>query len=451
MVIPKAAAGLLLLGVSSASAVQEACEPVGPEAGVPPDLKGRAWSGHARLDGEATPVHVQADGRVIRVSFPERATYGYPAGARRDGERFCLGTPWQDQVWRLEVDDGGGLTGRWEIAQGREVEIALRSVPTMALPRERDLRFEAEDGVTLAGSLILPPEGEGPFITVVMGHGSPPDTRMTQHYLGRARWFARNGVAVFIWDKRGAGASGGTHPSPNAVLVADSRAARAAAREQREVDPEWIVAAGFSQAGFTMPVVAAEDDRVAGLLLGSAPGMSPAEQNVYSLVTRLPEGDRERSAGLLRQAYEYYRTGESYDALMQRLEAPANADVVDHDLFRRLLFHDGDLPAPELDLDAFAMMFEDPLPPYRELDVPVLQMWGSEDRSVPPHRSRDLIAAALAEAPTEDVVLWTFEGAGHGLMQEDPERIWTRTASGFQELTAGWLRRRVEERARGGG
>src|SRR5262245_30636521 len=70
---------------------------------------------------------------------------------------------------------------------------------------QEDIDFSSA-GTVLSGTLILP-KGTGPFRAVVFIHGSGPEERSNSR--SRAKEFAKNGIAAFIYDKRGVGKSEG--------------------------------------------------------------------------------------------------------------------------------------------------------------------------------------------------------------------------------------------------
>lgn len=127
----------------------------------------------------------------------------------------------------------------------------------------RELRFVSE-GQSCRGDLYLP-EGKGPFLTVVMGHGFG----LTKE-CGLAPFrdaFVEAGYAVFLFDYRHFGESEGM---PRQVLlphreVADWQAALGCVRKLEEVDNQRIVLWGTSFGGGLVTAVAAREP-VAGII-----------------------------------------------------------------------------------------------------------------------------------------------------------------------------------------
>ena len=146
-------------------------------------------------------------------------------------------------------------------------------------------------GATLAGSLVLP-EGEI-HSAVVFIHGSGKQER-SLHW---ARRFAEAGIAALVYDKRGAGKSGGEYESnqsvseKNLLLLADDASAavsRLAAHPALKGKPAGL--AGISQAGWIAPLTARKNTQVKFLVLWSGPVCKVSEEDIYSQYTSDTDG-----------------------------------------------------------------------------------------------------------------------------------------------------------------
>jgi uncharacterized protein len=160
------------------------------------------------------------------------------------------------------------------------------AIPCAAEVDVRELRFLSH-GVVLSGSLVMPADGE-PRAGIVFVHGSGKQTRD----LGLGEQFARQGIAALLYDKRGAGRSGGEYESNQSVseknlgLLADDAAAalRALAADPR-LRGKPLGLAGISQAGWIAPL-AAERTRLAQfLVLWSGPVCRVSEEDIFSKYT----------------------------------------------------------------------------------------------------------------------------------------------------------------------
>src|SRR6476660_1415538 len=126
---------------------------------------------------------------------------------------------------------------------------------------EHSVKFHNQD-VNLAGSLLLP-RSEGPVPAVVFVHGAGRQTRESYRELGE--YFASQGFAALIYDKRGTGQSGGTYEShePYENLVNDALSAVAFLKQRREIAKSKIGIWGLSQGAYISAAAAnrAEDIR----------------------------------------------------------------------------------------------------------------------------------------------------------------------------------------------
>lgn len=98
----------------------------------------------------------------------------------------------------------------------------------------RAVLFTADDGVTLAGELTLPRQPALPPLAVIIHHSGPVD-RDAYGYL--AELLVARGYAVFRFDKRGTGQSGGSY---GCCEAADALAAYRAAVTQPGIDQRRV-------------------------------------------------------------------------------------------------------------------------------------------------------------------------------------------------------------------
>ncbi len=143
-------------------------------------------------------------------------------------------------------------------------------------------------GIQLSGSLVLP--ADKPIkATVVFVHGSGKQTR-SLHW---AKRFADAGIAALVYDKRGAGKSGGIYESnqsvsgPNIALLADDAvAAVEAVQSHPNTSTIPVGLTGISQAGWIVPIAAEKAGDVDFMVLWSGPVCKVSEEDIYSKYTR---------------------------------------------------------------------------------------------------------------------------------------------------------------------
>jgi len=158
-------------------------------------------------------------------------------------------------------------------------------------PRIEDVEFLSH-GVKLSGSIAWP-VGGAPRAAVVFVHGSGKQTRN----LGLATKFAEAGIAALVYDKRGAGKSGGEYEGQQSVsgqnislLTDDAVAALRALAERPALSGKSLGFAGISQAGWIAPLAAERSGTAKFLVLWSGPVCKVSEEDIYSIFTKDTDG-----------------------------------------------------------------------------------------------------------------------------------------------------------------
>jgi pimeloyl-ACP methyl ester carboxylesterase len=152
----------------------------------------------------------------------------------------------------------------------------------------QDVKFESQ-GITLAGSVLQP---KNPFAAVVIVHGSDPVKREMEF----AKRLAKEGIAVFTYDKRGVGESGGVYVGPSVgtnnidpanlnLLAHDANAAVKTFRNYLKDKKIPIGLVGFSQAGWIIPIAAGKNPQIEFMVLFSCPTITTLEQLRFQFYT----------------------------------------------------------------------------------------------------------------------------------------------------------------------
>lgn len=264
--------------------------------------------------------------------------------------------------------------------------------------------FESR-GARLAGTLYLP-ASQGPHPVMVGVHGSGRVDRSDLYQNEAARFFAPRGVAFFLFDKRGVGASTGTYPgsySSSMIIYAnDVLAAVDQLLTRSDIDASRIGLWGVSQAGWIIPIAASMDqERIAFTITVSGPTVSILEENLYSDLTGLTNGRP---------------SGASAKEIDQAMAAAAPKGI---------------------DASAF----------IAEMKMPGLWIYGALDQSVP-WRQGIADLKEIAEAWDRDFTWKVFEGANHGMRASKTGGTWerpqpTRPVDGYFDYMATWLRNHV--------
>jgi dipeptidyl aminopeptidase/acylaminoacyl peptidase len=227
------------------------------------------------------------------------------------------------------------------------------------------------EGITIAGQLYLP-EGKAPYPAVCACHGIPagiPDPT-DRGYALLAEQICPHGFAVFIFNFRGAGASGGNLDM--AGWARDLEAVVNYLYSLPQVDSSYLALLGFSAGAAVSVYLAAQDKRISAV----AACACPAEFGLFS------QGDDPRS-------------------------------LIDH--YREIgAIRDGDFPpSPREWLRGFGIVkpidYIDKIAPR-----PLLLVHGSQDEVVDVSHARRLYAKA--GKPKQLIVI---DGAGHRLRHSE--------------------------------
>ncbi len=203
-------------------------------------------------------------------------------------------------------------------------------------------------GVRLSGTLVLPGISS-PCPALIMIDGSGP----TKRNLRYAKTLAQHGIAVLTYDKRGVGASGGAYVKNGnaskgnlALLASDAVAGVDVLAHHPAINPKRIGLWAGSQGGWIAPIVASESPEVSFMVILSGPTVPVSTELKYS---RFAEQDK-----------AFFEKHSQKD-IEKRLQKQTIRDV-----FWKLSGRDFD---PQTYLES--------------LTIPVLWIYGQQDRSVP--------------------------------------------------------------------
>lgn len=400
------------------------------------------WEGYAERDGVRTPLVFDLlsgpDGDYGRNGMPE---FGWMSAPLAEVTR---------EEGRIRMTFGeGGRSGTYEGAlNGDEIIgdlVTEEMAATFYLKRSnKPLHFRREsvtfenDGITFGGELFVP-RGEGPHPAIIHWHGSGDSTRW--HYYYWAELFTRHGIAMLVWDKRGCGESGGEWREAGFEDYArDGIAGIEVLREHGDIDMSRVGAFGISQANWIMPIAVQLSDDIAYIVSVSGAQVSVEEEGYFDFMVKLKdlgfsEDDRSKALELIKLDNHVTRTGEGFEALMEYRKAHrrepwlratampiAPPDAVDRAFYRRIIDHD-------------------PIPILNDLDIPILFLYGEDDKSVDAPRSVAILEA-IKKAKSKDHTIHVFPDADHGVrVAASSDAAWSsrRHADGFIDGMIQWL------------
>ncbi len=317
---------------------------------------------------------------------------------------------------------------------------------------QKDVTFRSGD-VVLAGRLVLP-AGPGPVPVVLDIHGSESTSAL--RYNAWQRLLPANGVGVFVYDKRGTGASGGKYTQDFHVLAGDAAMAAREARQLAGAQMSALVYAGASQGGWVAPLAQAKEpaDRV---IVSYGLTISPLEENRsqvlqelaakgYSGADLVAAGEVADATGELMAsgfklgfaeyaaAYKRYHSAPWFKELGGEFTGALSAYSP---LTLRIA-----APIARRRSARGTPWRHQPLPVLSAVDVPVLWVLAGDDIEAPPAQTRDDLIA-LQQAG-RDITLLEFPGTDHGIVEFELDasgkRVATREAQGFFHAVAEFAR-----------
>lgn len=253
----------------------------------------------------------------------------------------------------------------------------------------------AGDTFSLAGTLTLPQHARrpAPVVVTISGSGRQPRDEDLWPMLPDYRPFAaiadrlgRAGVGVLRYDDRGTGGSGGGATEATTGDYGKEVAQIVAwLRRRPGVDSMRIGLLGHSEGGAIGPLVAADDPRIAAVVVMAGPA-----KNGRAIITDQFRWPIEHAPGLP-------------DAERARLLAKVAPDVDSW-----------------VGLNSWTRWFADydPLPTARRLRQPVLILQGALDRQVSAGQA-DTLAAAIKAAGNRDVTLRVYPRLNHLFLPTD--------------------------------
>lgn len=314
------------------------------------------------------------DGRKLKLSMPVvNGTY--------EGELAPLGDTITGKLTQGGFGNPLNLKRVAEIPKPKRSQIVAPPFPY----NSEDLTFpSAALGVQMAGTLTTP-KSKGPFPAVILVSGSGRQNRdeeLLDHkpFLIISDHLTKAGYAVLRYDDRGVGKSTGTFDgSTTADFAKDTAGAVAFLRNRKDIDATKIFIAGHSEGGLIAPMVAAEDPKLAGIILLAGPGVSGEK------IMELQAFASPRAAGM--PADQVERVGKStIDAVKKRIDS-----------------------------DPWIAFFwkYDPAPTIAKVKCPILALNGALDTQVNADQNLDAIEAATKAGGNTRVTLSKLANMNH--------------------------------------
>ena len=317
-------------------------------------------------------------------------------------------------------------------------------------PAGAPLKWEDVRIGTIAATLVTPANpGPHPVAIWIPGRGKS----MRAGARGFARIFAERGVASLIYDKRGAGESGGDHDSASlhdhaadVLAMIDHLAAR------KEIDRAQIGLRGNSAGGWVAAIVANRTKvPLAFIITTVGPAESVMDQQIHVASANMRRSDLRftpeeiaAAAAHMTLVTRFAYTGKGWDELrasVARAKSSRWASFVD-------------LPENEQYEDILWVRLNqyDPAPDLKKIRTPFLALYGGDDYVTPPEENVSKMERYLSEAGNRDFKVVVIPGVGHGLSLPDEVRtlqgdsfywLWAKYSPQALRLQLDWLLARV--------
>jgi uncharacterized protein len=303
---------------------------------------------------------------------------------------------------------------------------------------EEEVRFKNGD-VTLSGTLYLPSK-PAPYPAIVFVHGDGPDTR--EGYRFFAELFARHGIAVLIYDKRGEGASTGNwRQSRFSDLADDALAGVKLLRSRNDINPKQIGLWGGSQGGWIAPLAASRSKDITFLIIKSGSGVGPAQLATYKSVTRVRNAGYsseviQQVTALMNLQFEILRTDQGWEKLETEVQKIRNEPWFHHVAVMRHSSWNSSWMNYGTDIDF------DPVPVFENLNIPILSLLGERDPETPVEETVAILER-IKKQGNKDITIKVFPEADHQIELPREVKSRPRYAPGYLETMINWTLERV--------
>jgi len=415
-------------------------------------------------------VHIEEgdEGLTATMDSPDQGATGIPVSdVTVTGDSLTLKVAQIGGTYEgVLTSDADTIAGTWT-QRGRSFPLTLtpaEASDTGPPPRpqhpeppypyvEEDVTFQSDAaGLALAGTLTRP-EGEGPHPAVVLLSGSGPQNRNSEvanhklfHVL--ADHLTRQGLAVLRYDERGVGESEGVFDGATSEDFADDAAAAVRfLKTHSQIDTNAVGLVGMSEGGFVAPMVHTDREPVDFLVLMAGPSV-PGHEILVKQMAKIAAAQGAPPAAVdsvrrqQRRVVEVIRTASDSAAIADRLRPMfAERGANDEQIQTRL----AQVTAPWFR----SFVQYDPGPALRQIDVPVLALYGRNDLQVPPAQNAAPMRSALADSPSDDVTVRVLDGLNHLFQPAEtglPSRytqIDTTMAPEALETISTWIRERT--------
>jgi len=305
---------------------------------------------------------------------------------------------------------------------------------SLKISAQEEISFTSGD-ITLSGTLIKP-KGNGLFPAVIFIHGSGPEERSNSK--SRAKEFAKNGIAAFIYDKRGVGKSEGDknfHQNYSFdILAMDANAAADALAKRDDIDKSRIGFVAASQGGWVAPLAASLNKNIAFMIIVSGSVSTVGEDNLFERTARLKkegfsDSEIKEVEGMHIVDQEVTRSGNRFDEFKKMWDQYKTAGW-----FKRVYLSEEPSPVNSAYRQWYKTVVDfNPVTYLDKLTIPVLWLYGDEqlDRFCPVKSSIERLNDLKKAGKNYEIV--SIPGADHSLINKSKDHM-------LEESVFSWLK-----------
>lgn len=430
------------------------------------DITGK-WNGILKVQGFDLRLsfNISKNGELFAATMdsPDQGAFGIPmTSAEVTGNSVKLTHLAAGIIYQGNLNSDEKITGTFTQA-GQVFPLDLSRImpekPVIKRPQEpvKPYPYYCEDVVIhnntdaldLAGTLTMPSK-EGKFPAVILITGSGPENRDEElfghkPFLVLADFLTRNGIAVLRFDDRGTNQSTGDFSKATSADFAKDVACIADyLRNRKEIDQANIGLIGHSEGGIIAPMVAAQDNNIAFIVLMAGTGIRGDEllvmqQEAIGKAMGNSEEDILKQNAINRELYNIVLQNDDSklveEKLRQRLsdmvkELPSSQKpegLSDEEIINLVI---------KQTTNPWMQYFirHDPSTVLEKVKCPVLAINGTKDLQVPYKVNLEAIKSALDKAGNKNVTIVELEGLNH-LFQEADKGIPAEYASIEQTLS----------------
>jgi dipeptidyl aminopeptidase/acylaminoacyl peptidase len=305
----------------------------------------------------------------------------------------------------------------------------------------KDVTFQ-NDTVTLSGTLYLPNVKEK-VPAILFMHGSGGEQRFSATYF--ADFLARKGIAVLIYDKRGAGRSTGNWSNSSFKdLANDAIAGIKLLESNQNIDPGKIGIYGHSQGGSICPMLLNMYPLIAFGISAASAGVSMEESDWYEVQNRFKNyvsgKDYENAMKVMENYLRFASTGAGYNELI----------AVSKKFEKEKWYQDyiGSIDTTRVSFFKYYRKIGsyNCIDYWKNVKQPCLILKGANDQTSPGYPSFQNIEDALKRSGNDNYKIVIFPNSTHEMhVSGSSNDFFFKATPGYCDTIYNWIKTRTEQ------